>query len=271
MTQIETAEQAKQDPAYLKALIELLYQLADDDFIVSFRGAEWLGLAPHVEEDVAFSSITQNTMGHATLYYKLLEELGEGNADVLAHERAPHERKNASYLEKKNGDGSYLEDPYYDWALTVVRQYFYEVFKKAKLDALTDCSYTPLANIVQKVLMEQPYHLAHWKMWIKQLQGATEDAQTRIQFRIEEAWNEFQDVLELGPFVKEMEKYKLIAGGDSVKKQWLKDVEATLNEPPKFSIGKKSGSGRNGEHTADLEQALEILAEVYVTDKQAIW
>lgn len=271
MTHLETAEQAKQDPIYLKALTDLLYQLADDDFIVSFRGAEWLGLAPHIEEDVAFSSITQNTMGHANLYYSLLEELGEGKADVLAHERPAHERKNATYLEKKNGDGSYLEEPYYDFALTVVRQYLYEVFKKVKLEALSTSSYKPLANVVQKVLMEQPYHSAHWQMWIKQLQGSTEDAQTRIQFRIDEAWNEFQDVLELGPHAKEMEKHKLIAGEDFLKEQWLKEVRATLTNPPETAIGKASGSGRNGEHTADLAQALGILSEVYLTDTKAVW
>ncbi|MFZ3578863.1 1,2-phenylacetyl-CoA epoxidase subunit PaaC [Virgibacillus sp. DJP39] len=271
MTLVENAAQAKQDESYYKSLTELLYQLADDDFIVAFRGSEWLGLAPHIEEDVAFSSITQNTMGHASLYYNLLEELGEGNSDVLAHERPSNKRKNAIYLEMKNGDGSYLEDPYYDWALTVVRQYFYEVFKKVKLKALTRSSYVPLANIAQKVLMEQPYHLAHWKIWIKQLQGSTPDAQRRITFRVEEAWNEFQDVLELGSHEKEMVTHKLIAGEDYLKQQWLEEIEATLKSPPEFSIGKKSGSGRNGEHTEDLEQALLIFAEVYNTDKEAVW
>ena len=49
--------------------------------------SEWLGLAPHIEEDVASSSISQDSMGHAAIFYKLLEELGEGNADALAHAR----------------------------------------------------------------------------------------------------------------------------------------------------------------------------------------
>lgn len=35
-----------------QALIDLLYQCADDDLLVSFRGSEWLGLAPHIEADV---------------------------------------------------------------------------------------------------------------------------------------------------------------------------------------------------------------------------
>lgn len=57
------------------AIKELLLQLADDDFIHSYRGSEWLGLAPHIEEDVASSSIAQDTMGHAlysTNYWKNL-------------------------------------------------------------------------------------------------------------------------------------------------------------------------------------------------------
>ncbi|WP_404456244.1 phenylacetate-CoA oxygenase subunit PaaC [Virgibacillus necropolis] len=271
MTQKQSATQAKQDASYLKALTELLYQLADDDLVVSFRGSEWLGLAPHIEADVAYSSITQNTMGHAVLYYNLLEELDAGAADVLAHERSPEERRNATYLEKRNGEGAYFEEPYYDWALTVVRNYLYEAFKKVKLEAVSNGSYQPLAMVAQKVLMEQTYHLAHWKMWIKQLQGSTEDAQTRIQSRVEEAWNEFQDVLELGSEADAMEEHQLICGEDTLKERWLEEVSATLTVTPTSPLSKKYGSGRNGEHTADLEQALQTLAEVYNSDKEAIW
>lgn len=58
------------------AIKELLLHLADDDFIHAYRGSEWLGLAPHIEEDVASSSIAQDTMGHAAIFYQLLEEIG---------------------------------------------------------------------------------------------------------------------------------------------------------------------------------------------------
>lgn len=95
MDQIATPQEAIQNKQYKMALIELLYQLADDDFILAFRGSEWLGLAPHIEEDIAYASINQATMGHAVMYYELLESLGEGSADELAHERKASERKNA--------------------------------------------------------------------------------------------------------------------------------------------------------------------------------
>ena len=45
-------------------------------FCIAYRGSEWLGLAPHIEEDVASSSISQDSMGHAAMYYQMLEEFG---------------------------------------------------------------------------------------------------------------------------------------------------------------------------------------------------
>ena len=73
--------------------------------------SEWFGLAPHIEEDVASSSISQDSMGHAAMFYKLLEELGEGNADALAHARPAQERKNCILVERVNGPGNYMENP----------------------------------------------------------------------------------------------------------------------------------------------------------------
>ncbi|SFE71165.1 1,2-phenylacetyl-CoA epoxidase subunit PaaC [Alteribacillus iranensis] len=271
MTAIETPEQAKQDRTYHEALVDLVYQFADDDFIISFRGSEWLGLAPHIEEDVAFSSITQNTMGHAFLFYQLLEELGEGDANSLAHDRRPSERKNAVYFEKKNGQGTYLEEPYYDWALTVVRQYLYETFKKVKLEAAAKSSYQPLAATAQKILMEQTYHLAHWKMWVTQLQHATQEAKVRIQSRVEEAWKEFGDALELGSKAIDMKKLGLLCGEDELKQKWLQEVEQHVASVPTTPLEKCLGNGRAGEHTEDLKQAINTLSEVYQSDREAVW
>lgn len=271
MNFVMTPEEAKTNEAYCRALIELLYQLADDDYIVAYRGSEWLGLAPHIEEDVAFSSITQNTMGHAVMFYELLEQLGEGDADTLAHERDPALRKNAVYLEKKNGAGTYLEEPHYDWALTVIRHFFYETFKKIRLEALTQSSYVPLARAAEKVLMEQPYHLAHWKTWLCQLQQSTEEAKNRLMERIDEAWLEILDMLELGLKGGEMVEYQLITDEATIQQQWVKEMNKSLFYVPSQPLQKQKGNGRDGEHTDDLQQALSTCSEVYNSDRHAVW
>src|SRR5699024_7579107 len=119
-----------------KYIAELIYQLADDNFIHAYRGSEWLGLAPHIEEDVAYSSINQDTMGHAAMYYELLEALGEGPLNDISHSRSAEDFRNAVILEEVNGTGTYLDQPKYDWAFTVVRQLFFSVLKQIRLESL---------------------------------------------------------------------------------------------------------------------------------------
>ncbi|WP_409305860.1 1,2-phenylacetyl-CoA epoxidase subunit PaaC [Peribacillus sp. SCS-155] len=271
---IKTAHLATQDPSYHQALTELLYQLADDDFIHSYRGSEWLGLAPHIEEDVAFSSINQDTMGHAAIYYQLLEELGEGNADFLAHARTGPQRRNATILELANGTGTYLEEPRYDWAFTVVRHYFYDLYKKTKLESLKNSSYEPLAQAAVKINTEQFYHLMHWSTWFKQLTTADGEPRQRMIASIQRVWKELGGLLTLGSFEREMVSHRLIENEVLLQERFLSKMGSifeSLGLRIPGPIGMESGNGRIGEHTADLAEALATLSEVYNMDQKAVW
>ncbi|MBM7643845.1 ring-1,2-phenylacetyl-CoA epoxidase subunit PaaC [Scopulibacillus daqui] len=255
-----------------KAMTELLYQLADDDFIHAHRGSEWLGLAPHIEEDVAFSSINQDTMGHAAMYYKLLEDLGEGKADDLSHRRKPEQYRNAIILEERNGSGEYLESPQYDWAFTVIRHFFYDVSKKIRLESLKQSSYEPLSEAARKILTEQYYHLMHWEVWFKQLMTSTAKARKKMEAAIFKVWDDFGGVLTLGPYGDEMVKAGLIEDEEVLKtrftermQKYFQSVDFKLVTEPQM----KRGDGRAGVHTPDLEHALSTLSEVYVSDAEA--
>ncbi|MFY0801205.1 1,2-phenylacetyl-CoA epoxidase subunit PaaC [Peribacillus frigoritolerans] len=257
------------------AIKELLLQLADDDFIHSYRGAEWLGLAPHIEEDVASASISQDTMGHAAIYYKLLDELGEGDADKLAHDRPAKERRNAIILELVNGPGHYMKDPDYDWAFAVVRNYFYTQAKAIKVQSLHSCSYEPLAEVAQKVQMELYYHLMHWKTWFVQLLGSGHlEAVSRMKAAIGKTMPDFAGVFSLGQYGEEMVELGLIEGEADLQKKWIEAITPIFESvglAATIEIGMARGDGRNGQHTEDLEKALETLSEVYATDKAASW
>lgn len=257
------------------ALTSLLYQLADDDFILAYRGSEWLGLAPHIEEDVAFSSISQDTMGHAAMLYQLLEDLGEGNVDHLAHGREAAERKNAVLLEMVNGPGHYLSTAQYDWAFAIVRNYFYVQSKKVRMDSLKNSTYQPLANVALKVNMELYYHLLHWRTWFVQLMQAGGEARSRMEAAVKEVLSDFEGVLTLGPAAKEMADHGLIETEEILKQRWLlvmkpvfESVNLTVSEA---DFAMKNGDGRKGEHTADLDAALTTLSEVYNAIPAASW
>lgn len=270
----ETPEQAKQDQSYLEVLAELIYQLADDDLLISHRGSEWLGLAPHIEEDVAFSSITQDTMGHAAMYYQMLEELGFGKADDIAQLRKPEEYRNAILTERMNGTGHYKEDPDYDWGYAIIRNYTYEVFKKIRLESLEKSSFAPLAQTAQKIKREQFYHLYHWEVWIDQLSHSTEEAHSRLQDAVNKTWEDVASLFDFGPKGESMVQLGLIDSEAALKEKFINIIQSKFDssglvKPNEF--GHLTSTGREGIHSAEFLDALNELNEVYKLDPQANW
>ncbi len=271
--QVESAIQAKANREYQKVLVEFLYQLADDDYIFSYRGSEWLGLAPHIEADVAFSSITQDTMGHAVMYYSMLEELGEKDVDELAHLRSPEQFRNSVLLERVNGTGDYKETPRYDWAYAVIRSFFYHTFKRFRLESLLSCSYQPLAQMANKMLREHYYHLLHWEGWMKQLTG-TIDAITHMEQAIAKAWPDVAGLFSLGKMEEQIVISRLSISTEDMRSKWFVTVGGKLenyNVTMPKNLEPIELDGRKGQHTPALKSALDTLSEVYRLDPTANW
>src|SRR5206468_8843683 len=104
----------------------LLLELADDELILGWRDSEWTGIAPLLEEDVAFSSIAQNEIGHARALYELAaRELGT-DPDALAFDRDPDEYRCAPLVELRR----------LEWARTIARHWLYESADEIRLAAL---------------------------------------------------------------------------------------------------------------------------------------
>lgn len=260
-------------PEFKKAVITLLYQLADDDYLFSYRGSEWLGLAPHIEEDVAFSSITQDTMGHAKLYYTLLEELGEGHSDSLAQLRPIEERCNSLLIERPNGEGYYKEAPNYDWGYAIARNFVYTTAKKAKIDALKASSYGPIQEIAVKISAELYYHQMHWTTWFTQLFIATEESRSRMITALQEVIKDAGDLFSFGEVAPHIATFKLIESEEALKERWLEIVSPTF-EIIKMAIPVLPiplMNGRNSQHTDDLTSAIETMSEVYRSNLAANW
>lgn len=278
---VDSPEQAAKDDDYRLPLVELLYQLADDDLLAGFRASEWLGLAPHIEADVAFSSIAQNTVGHGAMMYELLEALGEGKADDLVHLREAEQYRNATLTERVNGTGSYLEEPRYDWAFAVARYYVYEQAKAVKHASLADGSFVPLAQLAVKISREQQYHLMHWDMWVTHLADSTADAYRRLVNAFDRVLPEVDELFSMGAHEKRIVGAGLIESSTILRDRWMARVGGTLdrvyNEREKWkkhlyaTLADGGPNGRNGEHTDDLSQAIDTLSCVYREDPVASW
>ncbi|MFN8513546.1 MAG: 1,2-phenylacetyl-CoA epoxidase subunit PaaC [Chloroflexia bacterium] len=150
-----------------EALAELLLALADDEFVLGFWDSEWTGIAPVLEEDVAYSSIAQDEIGHARALYELLAPLAGRSADVIAYDRDVAGFRQARLLDLDRGD----------WATSIARRYLYDTADAVRLAALSRSSYAPLAGLVGKLRREEAYHLQHFDSWLRRL--ANDDAGRR--------------------------------------------------------------------------------------------
>jgi ring-1,2-phenylacetyl-CoA epoxidase subunit PaaC len=136
-----------------------LLEIADDELILGWRDSEWTGIAPFLEEDVAFSSISQNEVGHARALYEIAaRELGT-TADELAFDRKPEEYHSAPLVE-----GRFL-----DWAFTIARHVLYEAADEIRLQALKGSDDEEVAGLAAKMDREEAYHRIHAHMWEERL------------------------------------------------------------------------------------------------------
>src|SRR5215218_904612 len=150
-----------------------LLQIADDELVLGWRNSEWTGIAPFLEEDVAFSSIAQNEIGHARALYELAaRELGT-TADELAFDRDPSEYRSSQLVEQRR----------MDWAHTIARHYLYETADEIRLAALKESDDSDVAGLAAKMDREEQYHRLHANMWAGRLAE-----EPRFREALEELW-----------------------------------------------------------------------------------
>jgi ring-1,2-phenylacetyl-CoA epoxidase subunit PaaC len=138
-----------------------LLEIADDELILGWRDSEWTGIAPLLEEDVAFSSIAQNEIGHARALYELVARERGTTADALAFDRAPDEYRNSRLVELR----------LLDWEKTIARHWLYEQADAERLEQLKQSDDPEIAGLAAKIDREEAYHRMHAQMWFDRLEG----------------------------------------------------------------------------------------------------
>jgi ring-1,2-phenylacetyl-CoA epoxidase subunit PaaC len=145
--------------------------------VIGWRDSEWTGIAPLLEEDVAFSSIAQNEIGHARALYELLVSRSDaGEAGASAPGRAP------SSLRTHDADALAFDrqlDEYrcaplvelhlLDWAHTIARRWLYETADEIRITALLGDDDSSVAGLAAKINREEAYHRMHAELWRERL------------------------------------------------------------------------------------------------------
>jgi ring-1,2-phenylacetyl-CoA epoxidase subunit PaaC len=261
------------DPDTRVALANLLLAMADDEFVLGFWDSEWTGIAPVLEEDVAFASLAQDEIGHAQALYRLLADLDGSDPDQIAFGREPEAYRHARLL----------DHPRTDWAFSVARRFLYDTADAARLDALVASAYAPLAGVVAKMRREETYHLLHMHAWLERLAEGGPEPRARLVAALERLWPDALCVL--GGVDGED---RLVAAGvlaeplAVVEQRWLTGLAPELGRlglpfPFRRADGRlepavaRPAQGRGPERSDDFRWLWEQFTMVRRSDPEAVW
>ena len=247
------------------AIQDLIFRIADDQLIIGHRNSEWTGLGPILEEDIAFSSMAQDKLGHSLALYTLLNETGEKDPDTLAFTREENEYKCCHFVEYPIGE--------YDFSL--MRHFLFDSSEALRFGMLAESSFEPLAKISRKFRGELRYHTMHADIWIKQLGGANDESRIRMQTSLDKCFPLALGIFEPSDYENVLNSEKIFPGEKYLQEAWLDHISHLLNASgftmPDPSNVVPSYGGRKGRHTEYLKPLLDEMSEVYKIDPSAEW
>jgi ring-1,2-phenylacetyl-CoA epoxidase subunit PaaC len=257
----------KLNDASRNALVQLLLGIADDKLLLGHRNADWTGLAPILEEDIAFSSMAQDELAHASALYEFVAGLLGTKADRLAFGRQAHEYRCAQIVELSDN---------FNWATALCRSFFCDHYDALRLGRLGRSSYTPLAQLASRLAAEEQVHVEHVDSWMHRLGRGSIEANGRLQ----EALNRLAP---LAPMLLEPTEGQAKLEADGIYpeaergmfERWAQDLHNVAREAG-LTLELKSPAegvrgGRRGVHSDAFAAALDELTEVYRVEPEAAW
>jgi len=252
----------------MDTLTQLLLALADDKLMLGHRNSDWTGLGPILEEDIAFSSIAQDEIAHASAIYQWLGEQTGANPDDLAFGRSVNEYRCAAIVE--------LSDRF-DWAMAIGRQFFCDHFDALRLQRLAGSSNQGLGALARRLRAEEQVHVEHVDGWIRWLGGGTTDSKERLQSALDELAPHAVTLAEAVEGQDELESsgvYPPLPGGDMFT-VWTDALRAvttgaglTLTMPAAVP---GETNGRHGRHLDCFGPMLDEMCEVYRIEPGVPW
>lgn len=241
-------------------MLDYLLRLGDNTLVLSQRLSEWCGHGPVLEQDIALTNIALDLLGQARMYLTYAGEIeGKGRSeDDIAYFRDAPQFRNCLLVERPNGD----------FAQTIARQFFFDVFNYYQLQALCQSTDQRLADIAEKALKEATYHLRFSSDWVLRLGDGTELSHQKMQAAVDLLWPFTGEMTTPDELDLEMAAQGIAPDLTEIKALWTKKVaevlqEATLTMPTNNWMQSGGKQGKHSEHLGFLLAEMQHLQRTY--------
>jgi ring-1,2-phenylacetyl-CoA epoxidase subunit PaaC len=253
-------------------LINYTLHLADNALILGQRNAEWTGHGPILEQDIAISNIALDLVGQARNFYQYAAKLVNQSTDqqvnlstyqpttedTLAYLRDTGDFKNCLLVELKRGD----------WAVTVLRQFFFSTYQFYLYQQLQQSKDATLASIAEKSLKEVTYHLRWSAEWVIRLGDGTLESNRRITNALQELWPYTGELTSNSNYEASLSGEGIAVDLNTIKQQWLNKIKevlehATLQLPQNQWMQTGGKEGKHTEHLGYILAEMQYLQRTY--------
>ena len=230
-------------------------RLGDNGLVLAQRLGAWCGHAPELEIDLALANIGLDLRGQARNFLSYAAELnGCGDEDTLAFGRDERQYSNLLLVEQPNGN----------FADTIARQFFIDVWHVALYSRLVNSRDAQLAAIAAKGLKEVRYHLRFSRGWLERLGNGTELSNRKMQQAVDNLWR-FTGEL----FLADEVELSLVEQGIAVdprelQAEWQSAVHTALLDsglqiPQEAAFRSGGKQGLHSEHLGPLLAEMQYL------------
>ncbi len=243
------------------ALREFLLAFADDEHLIGQQHTEWIGVAPFLEEDLAFSSIGQDELGHAVLLYELVCEIDgveptDAAIDALAYGRSAEEYRSSAFTEFGTTD----------WAEALVRHWIYDMVEDLRWQLVAESSHAGLASVAVRAQREEAYHRRHAEALIGSL--VTTPGRVELERALDTVLALLPSLLAPVAGIEEMVAAGVTAAPLSSKSS---DIASQINAAFDGEYEVSIGSGARQERSSAFGPLMARMREVLDLDPDAVW
>ena len=239
---------------------EVLLAMADDEHLMGQQHTEWIGVAPFLEEDLAFASIGQDELGHAALLFEALTGNDDAAIDAEAFFREAPAWRSCALVEVNLAD----------WSDTLVRHWLYDAAEELRWQLFDGSSEPLLSDIAERALSEERFHRRHADALLDTLL-TVDDARVRLDASL-------QKLLPLALTLFDPVAGEPIAISEGIVTDsittllgaWKTRVDERFAPQQWADVTQPDHHGRTQRHD-DFAPLLARMLEVFDLDRTAVW
>jgi len=244
-----------------QAKFEYLLRQGDNALILSQQLSQLCGKGPALEEDMALTNVALDLLGQTRMWLGYAAEIeGQGrDEDRLAYLRDVRAFRNCLLLEQPNGD----------YAMVMVRQFFFDTWHYFLMRGLLASSDPRIAGIAEKSIKEVTYHLRRSGDLVVRLGDGTELSHAKMQAAVDELWTYTGEMFLYDETDRAMVAQGVAPAPEALRAAFLQHVaevfdEATLRMPAPDAYMQRGGKqGRHGERLGYILAEMQFLQRAY--------